>query len=88
MPISVHKPRLDGVLVIEPTRHRDARGWFEESWSERDFAEVGIQTRFVQDNHSASEKAGTLRGMHCQAPPHAQDKLVRCTNGAIRDVIV
>jgi len=82
MPISVKKARLKGVLVIEPMRHHDARGWFEESWSERDFAAVGIDTKFLQDNHSTSLGSGTLRGMHCQAPPFAQDKLVRCTSGA------
>jgi dTDP-4-dehydrorhamnose 3,5-epimerase len=73
---------------VTPARHADARGFFEESWSARDFRAIGIATEFVQDNHSLSRTAGTLRGMHCQAPPHAQAKMVRCAQGAICDVVV
>ncbi len=88
MPISVTKTGLAGVLLLSPQRIHDHRGWFEESWSRRDFVDAGIETDFVQDNHSVSELAGTLRGFHCQLPPCAQDKLVRCTRGKILDVAV
>lgn len=88
MPLRVIPTDLAGVLLVTPQRHKDARGYLEECWSGRDFAQVGIAVDFVQDNHSASHAAGTLRGLHCQAPPHAQDKLVRCTRGAIFDVAV
>lgn len=76
------------VQLIEPRRHGDARGWFTEVYSERAFAERGIACRFVQDNHSLSVPAFTLRGLHFQAPPHGQDKLVRCISGCIFDVAV
>ncbi|HEU0044507.1 dTDP-4-dehydrorhamnose 3,5-epimerase [Sphingomonas sp.] len=74
------------VQLIEPKRHGDARGWFTEVYSEPDFAARGITTRFVQDNHSLSRPRFTLRGLHFQAPPRAQDKLVRCIRGRIFDV--
>jgi dTDP-4-dehydrorhamnose 3,5-epimerase len=73
---------------IVPARHGDARGWFTESYSKRDLAAQGINCDFVQDNHSYSAARGTLRGIHYQAPPHAQAKLVRCLAGAIWDVAV
>lgn len=76
------------VKIIHPTRHGDARGWFTEVYSERAFAERGIACRFVQDNHSLSRPAWTLRGLHFQSPPHGQDKLVRCVRGRIWDVAV
>lgn len=74
--------------LIEPKRHLDERGWFVESYSERDAAARGITDRFVQDNHSLSRPAFTLRGLHFQVEPHAQSKLVRCIRGRIWDVIV
>ncbi|MEZ5686298.1 MAG: dTDP-4-dehydrorhamnose 3,5-epimerase [Paracoccaceae bacterium] len=80
--------KLQGVLLIDPRRFGDERGWFCESWSRRDLAAAGLDLDFVQDNHSFSRDAGTLRGLHFQAPPHAQDKLVRCTRGAVLDVAV
>lgn len=80
--------KLRGPLIVTPRRFADERGYFEENWSKRSFAEVGITLEFVQDNHSYSAQAGTVRGLHFQAPPHAQDKLVRCTRGAIFDVAV
>jgi dTDP-4-dehydrorhamnose 3,5-epimerase len=76
------------VQLIEPKRHGDARGWFTEVYSEAAFAARGIDCRFVQDNHSLSAPAFTLRGLHFQAPPHGQAKLVRCIRGRIWDVAV
>lgn len=79
---------LPDVLVLTPRRFGDARGWFSESWNAQTFAAAGIPLDFVQDNHSYSAQKGTLRGLHYQSAPHAQDKLVRCTRGAIFDVAV
>lgn len=76
------------VRLIEPKRHGDARGWFSETWSEAALAAFGIDRRFVQDNHSYSRAAFTLRGLHFQLPPFAQAKLVRCTRGRVFDVAV
>jgi len=74
--------------LIKPKRFGDERGWFCETYSVKAFAEWGIDLVFVQDNHSMSRDAGVLRGLHFQAPPHTQAKLVRCTRGAIWDVAV
>ncbi|MGR3542027.1 MAG: dTDP-4-dehydrorhamnose 3,5-epimerase [Hasllibacter sp.] len=79
---------LPAVLRIVPTRHGDARGWFMETWNRRALADAGIDLDFVQDNQSFSARTGTLRGLHYQAPPSAQDKLVRCVRGALLDVAV
>lgn len=79
---------ISGVLLIEPKRHGDERGFFSETYSAHALAEAGFEGRFVQDNHSRSSAAGTVRGLHFQAPPHAQDKLIRVTAGAILDVVV
>lgn len=79
---------LDGVFIIENNLFQDDRGWFCESYSASKFAELGINTLFIQDNHSMSKKRGTLRGLHFQNSPFAQTKLVRCTRGAILDVAV
>ena len=76
------------VQLIDPVRHGDARGWFTETWSARTFAARGIDVGFVQDNHSLSRPAWTLRGLHFQTLPHAQAKLVRCLRGRIFDVAV
>ena len=74
--------------LLTPRRFEDARGWFSETWSKRGLAAAGIETEFVQDNHSLSRTRGTLRGLHFQTPPHAQAKLVRCLSGRIFDVAV
>ena len=82
------KTPLPDVWEITPKRFGDHRGFFSESYTVRSFAAHGIDTMFVQDNHSLSEAAGTVRGLHFQAPPHAQGKLVRCGRGRIYDVAV
>jgi dTDP-4-dehydrorhamnose 3,5-epimerase len=74
--------------LIRVRRFGDERGWFCESYNADRFAAAGIGERFVQDNHSFSAHRGTLRGLHFQAAPHAQAKLVRCVAGAIWDVAV
>ena len=79
---------LDGVLLLTPKRFGDARGFFSESWSKQTMAAQGLNFDWVQDNHSLSMQVGTVRGLHFQAPPHAQDKLVRCGRGALFDVAV
>ena len=79
---------LPGLKVLTPARFGDGRGFFSESWNKRRLAVQGIDLDFVQDNHSLSAAAGTLRGLHFQAPPHAQDKLVRCGRGVLFDVAV
>ena len=76
------------VQLIRPTRHGDSRGWFTEVYSALAFESLGITCTFVQDNHSLSSPPFTLRGLHFQTPPRAQDKLVRCIRGKIFDVAV
>lgn len=77
---------IEGLVVIQPTVFGDERGFFMESYSRKDFAEIGIETEFVQDNHSKSRK-GVLRGLHFQTEM-AQGKLVRVTAGSVYDVAV
>ena len=85
--MTTHTPlALPEVLIITPKRHGDARGWFVETWSRRAMLDVGLDIDFVQDNQAFSAKAGTVRGLHFQAAPHAQAKLVRVLRGAIFDV--
>lgn len=79
---------LAGVMILAPRRFGDARGFFSESWSRKVLAEHGLDYDFVQDNHSVSAKVNTVRGLHFQAPPHAQAKLVRCGRGCLFDVAV
>ena len=86
--VTVEETALPGVLLITPRRFGDARGFFSESYNRARMAEHGVTIEFVQDNHSLSAQAGTVRGLHFQAPPHAQDKLVRCGRGALFDVAV
>jgi dTDP-4-dehydrorhamnose 3,5-epimerase len=79
---------IPDVLLVEPARHGDARGFFSEVWKKSALAAAGFMAEFVQDNHSWSKEAGVLRGLHFQRPPRAQGKLVRCTRGRILDVAV
>ncbi len=88
MAVEIRNTVLPSVLIIVPQRIGDQRGFFEETWNANELLENGISTSFVQDNHSYSKDIATLRGLHYQAPPFAQDKLVRCTRGAIFDVAV
>lgn len=76
------------VKLIDTTRHGDARGWFVESYRKDALEHLGIAGEFVQDNHSYSADRFTLRGLHFQAPPAGQDKLIRCIRGRIFDVAV
>lgn len=80
--------RFPDVKLIEARRFEDARGFFSETYSQRAFAEVGIDIAFVQDNQSRSADKGTVRGLHFQTHPFAQDKLVRVLRGSILDVVV
>lgn len=79
---------INKIIHIKSNRHKDKRGFFAETYSHRKYKELGIDVEFVQDNHSLSWEAETLRGLHFQAPPYAQGKLVRCGVGAIFDVAV
>jgi dTDP-4-dehydrorhamnose 3,5-epimerase len=80
--------KLKGAFVIEPERIEDERGFFARTFCEKEFAAHGLVTRFVQCNISFNASRGTLRGMHYQTAPHEEVKLVRCTLGALFDVIV
>lgn len=76
------------VKLIKTRRFDDERGWFSESYVERRWRDLGVDARFVQDNHSQSTLPGTIRGIHFQLPPHAQAKLVRCSRGRIMDYAI
>lgn len=76
------------VKLVRPVIHRDARGFFSETYNQKALAEAGISDVFVQDNHSCSAKAGVVRGLHFQKPPRAQSKLIRVVSGRILDVAV
>ena len=86
--MTIHPLAIPAVLLIEPKKFGDARGFFSETYREDLLEKAGFKGRFVQDNHSLSAQVGTLRGLHYQRPPHAQDKLVRVIRGAILDVAV
>ena len=86
--MQIEKTSLPGVLILTPRRFGDARGWFSEVWNKQVLAAHGITYDFVQDNHSYSRDTGTVRGLHFQAPPHAQAKLIRCGRGRVFDVAV
>jgi dTDP-4-dehydrorhamnose 3,5-epimerase len=86
--MQIEETALPGVVVLMPARFGDARGWFSEVFNAERMRAAGVSIDWVQDNHSFSAAKGTLRGLHFQRPPRAQDKLVRCTRGAIWDVAV
>ena len=85
--MEVIKTEIEGVVIIEPRIFNDERGYFYESFSQREFEEKVCRTTFVQDNQSKSSY-GVLRGLHFQKPPYSQSKLVRCIKGAVLDVAV
>ncbi len=80
--------KLKGAFIVDVEPREDDRGFFARSWCEDEFREHGLNSRIVQCNISFNKKRGTLRGMHYQAAPYAEAKLVRCTMGAIYDVII
>jgi dTDP-4-dehydrorhamnose 3,5-epimerase len=82
------KTSLADAVLIDLTRHGDARGFFARTFCAETFAREGLATGFPQANHSANLRAGTLRGMHYQHAPHGEVKLVRCVKGALHDVII
>ena len=83
--MTIRETKLKGAFIIEPERFPDERGFFARAWSEGELARYGIG-RLVEGNISYNAKKGTLRGMHFQAAPHGQAKLLRCTRGAVFDV--
>jgi dTDP-4-dehydrorhamnose 3,5-epimerase len=86
--MTFHETKLPGVFEIRIDRHSDERGFFARTWCQKEFEARGLNPRLVQCNVSSNPRKGTLRGMHYQAPPHAETKLVRCTKGAIYDVVL
>lgn len=85
--MEIIKTALEGVVIIEPRIFKDERGYFYESFSQREFDEKVMPVRFVQDNESMSVK-NVIRGLHYQKMPYTQSKLVRCTQGTVLDVVV
>jgi dTDP-4-dehydrorhamnose 3,5-epimerase len=81
----IERSTIEGILLLTPTKHSDDRGFFSEVFRSDVFAAEGIQATFVQDSHALSAQRGILRGLHFQAAPHAQGKLIRCSRGAILD---
>lgn len=86
--LKITETKLQDVKIIEPAIFGDNRGFFTETYSDRDFKAVGINFNFIQDNHSLSAQAGVLRGLHFQRGQAAQTKLIRVVSGAVLDVIV
>ncbi len=83
-----HKTSLPGLFVIDMQPFVDDRGLFARTFCAREFSERGLETHYVQCNHSSTKSKGTIRGMHYQNPPHAEVKLIRCTSGAVWDVVI
>jgi dTDP-4-dehydrorhamnose 3,5-epimerase len=88
MILDVQPTAIPDVKILVPKRFGDGRGFFSETYSKRSFTEAGLHYEFVQDNHSLSERAGTLRGLHFQVKPFEQSKLIRVTRGSIFDVVL
>ena len=86
--MQIENTDIEAVKIITPKRFGDHRGFFSEVYSRQAFAKAGLDLDFLQDNHSFSAEVGTIRGLHFQSPPFAQDKLVRVTRGRILDVAV
>ena len=86
--VEIRPLNIAEVKLVVPKIHRDARGFLSETYSRRALDAAGLVAEFVQENHSLSVDAGTLRGLHFQTPPHAQGKLVRVTRGSVYDVAV
>jgi dTDP-4-dehydrorhamnose 3,5-epimerase len=86
--MEIELTQLPGVVVVKPKRLRDDRGFFSETYNERAWRTLGLDYRFVQDNHVHSAVKGVVRGLHYQIPPAAQAKLVRVVRGAVLDVVV
>ncbi len=84
----LHETKLKGAFIIEPERLEDERGFFARTWCKREFEAHGLNQNLVQCNISFNKKKTTMRGMHYQVAPHKETKLVRCTKGAIYDVII
>lgn len=83
-----HETKLPGVFEIHVEPQADERGFFARSWCQREFADHGLNPKMAQCNVSVTSRKGTLRGVHFQAVPYAETKLVRCTRGAIYDVVL
>lgn len=86
--LEFQKTKIDGVFLVTPKVFGDQRGFFLESYSQKEFLASGIEVNFVQDNHSFSPEKGVLRGLHFQKPPFSQAKLVRVVKGKVLDVVV
>jgi len=86
--MNILRTEIEGVVLVESQPHHDDRGFFARTYCEKEFAAAGLNTRWVQHNHSLSRTAGTLRGMHYQASPSEEIKLVRCLGGRVWDVVV
>lgn len=83
-----HETELKGAFIIELEKYQDDRGFFARAWCQKEFGAFGLNMQMVQANVSFTVKKGTLRGLHFQLPPYEESKLVKCTRGAIYDVII
>jgi dTDP-4-dehydrorhamnose 3,5-epimerase len=88
MALVVEQLEIPDIKIIRPKKFGDSRGFFSETYNKKAFAEAGLDFEFVQDNHALSQSVGTVRGLHYQGHPFAQDKLVRVVRGRILDVAV
>lgn len=88
MPVIFRETELKGAFVIDTELMEDERGFFARTWCQREFEAHGLKVAWVQGNLSGNHRKGTLRGLHYQAAPHGEIKLVRCTSGSLYDVIV